>query len=60
MLAERDAAGVARVTAEMRTRAVICVPYLDEDVHDLAGLGRINQYLFATSAERTALAAGAL
>ena len=31
----------------MRARAVIQVPYLDEDVHDLAGLMQINEYLFA-------------
>jgi hypothetical protein len=42
----------------MRTRAVIRVPYLDEDVHDLGGLAEINRYLFASSEERTALAAG--
>jgi hypothetical protein len=42
----------------MRSRGVIRVPYLDEDVHDLAGLADINSYLFASSEERTALAAG--
>ena len=42
----------------MRARSVIQVPYLDEDVHDLSGLLRINQYLFAAGAkERTAIAA---
>jgi len=34
------------------------VPYLDEDVHDLAGLAEINRYLFASSEERIELAAG--
>jgi anion-transporting ArsA/GET3 family ATPase len=58
-LAERDAANIERLAKEMRSRAVIRVPYLDEDVHDLAGLAEINRYLFASnSAERTALAAG--
>jgi hypothetical protein len=38
---------------------VIRVPYLDEDVHDLAGLAQINRYLFATESEREAIAAGA-
>ena len=33
---------------ELRTQGVIRVPYLDEDVHDLAGLAEINRYLFAT------------
>jgi anion-transporting ArsA/GET3 family ATPase len=57
-LAERDAANIERLAREMRSRAVICVPYLDEDVHDLAGLDRVNSYLFAGSEEREALAAG--
>ncbi|HEX7293218.1 MAG TPA: ArsA-related P-loop ATPase [Solirubrobacterales bacterium] len=57
-LAERDARNIDRLAAELRTKGVIRVPYLDEDVHDLAGLGEINRYLFASSAEREALAAG--
>jgi anion-transporting ArsA/GET3 family ATPase len=57
-LAERDARNIERLTAELRTRAVIRVPYLDEDVHDLGGLAEINRYLFASSEERVALAAG--
>jgi len=37
---------------------VIQVPYLDEDVHDLAGLMEINRYLFASgSEERSRIAA---
>ena len=56
-LAERDAANIERLAKEMRSRAVIRVPYLDEDVHDLAGLAEINRYLFASNEERTALAA---
>jgi anion-transporting ArsA/GET3 family ATPase len=55
-LADRDARNIARLTAEMRTKRVIQVPYLDEDVHDLAGLMRINRYLFEE--RREALAAG--
>jgi anion-transporting ArsA/GET3 family ATPase len=59
-LAARDRRNVARLTKEMRTRAVIEVPYLDHDVHDLAGLMEINRYLFASGAdERTAIAAQA-
>jgi anion-transporting ArsA/GET3 family ATPase len=57
-LAERDARNIERLTQELRTRAVIRVPYLDEDVHDLGGLAEINRYLFASSEERVALAAG--
>ena len=36
----RDRRNIKRLTAEMRARAVIQVPYLDTDVHDLAGLMR--------------------
>ena len=39
-LSERDRANVEHLAAELRTRAVIEVPYLDHDVHDLAGLPR--------------------
>ena len=41
-----------------RPSAVIRVPYLDEDVHDLAGLAEIDRYLFASGEERVAIAAG--
>jgi anion-transporting ArsA/GET3 family ATPase len=57
VLAESDACNIGRLTAEMRARRVIKVPYLDEDVHDLAGLMEVNRYLFATRPEREALAA---
>jgi anion-transporting ArsA/GET3 family ATPase len=57
-LAARDQRNIERLTAEMRARLVIQVPYLDEDVHDLAGLAHINEYLFAAGArERSAIAA---
>jgi anion-transporting ArsA/GET3 family ATPase len=57
-LSERDRRNVAHLAAEMRTRAVIEVPQLGEDVHDLAGLMQVNRYLFAPSAdERTRIAA---
>ena len=36
-LAARDLRNIKRLTAEMRARLVIQVPYLDTDVHDLAG-----------------------
>ncbi len=57
-LAERDAKNIERLATELRTQGVIRVPYLDEDVHDLAGLAEINRYLFASSEEREAIAAG--
>jgi anion-transporting ArsA/GET3 family ATPase len=59
-LARRDRRNVRHLAREMRTRAVIEVPYLDDDVHDLAGLMEINRYLFASGAsERERIAAGA-
>ncbi|HVQ59980.1 MAG TPA: ArsA-related P-loop ATPase [Solirubrobacterales bacterium] len=57
-LAERDARNIDHLASELRTKGVIRVPYLDEDVHDLAGLAEINRYLFATGEERVAMAAG--
>ena len=57
-LAERDARNIEHLAGEMRATGVIRVPYLDEDVHDLAGLAQINRYLFATGEERVAMAAG--
>jgi anion-transporting ArsA/GET3 family ATPase len=57
-LAERDARNIKHLASELRTKGVIRVPYLDEDVHDIAGLAQINRYLFATGEERVAMAAG--
>jgi len=45
-LAERDAANIAKLGRQMRASAVIEVPYLSEDVHDLGGLFAINAHLF--------------
>jgi anion-transporting ArsA/GET3 family ATPase len=59
-LAERDAANIEHLAAVLQTQRVIRVPYLDEDVHDLAGLDQVNRYLFATDEERAALAAGSV
>jgi anion-transporting ArsA/GET3 family ATPase len=53
-LSERDRRNVEHLAAEMRTRAVIRVPYLDEDVHDLRGLMEMNRYLFASGSEERA------
>jgi anion-transporting ArsA/GET3 family ATPase len=57
-LADRDARNIEHLAAELRTRGVIRVPYLDEDVHDLGGLAEINRYLFASSEQRIEIAAG--
>ena len=55
-LGARDRRNIDRLSAEMKASRVIEVPYLDEDVHDLAGLMEVNRYLFATAGEREALA----
>ncbi|HEX6585590.1 MAG TPA: ArsA-related P-loop ATPase [Solirubrobacterales bacterium] len=56
-LAQRDARNVDHLMGELRPKAVIRIPYLDEDVHDLGGLLKIDRYLFATEEQREALAA---
>jgi anion-transporting ArsA/GET3 family ATPase len=59
-LSKRDHRNIKRLTAELRSRLVIQVPYLDEEVHDLPGLMRINEYLFAAGPrERATIAAEA-
>jgi anion-transporting ArsA/GET3 family ATPase len=57
-LAQRDARNVEHLAGELRAEKVIRIPYLDEDVHDLEGLLKIDRYLFASAAEREAMAAG--
>jgi len=56
-LAKRDAHNVDHLARELQAKAVIRVPYMDEDVHDLTGLLKIDRYLFASEAERNQLAA---
>ena len=59
-LSARDRRNVKQLVAEVGSDAVIEVPYLDSDVHDLAGLMEINRYLFASGAkERDRIAASA-
>ncbi len=57
VLAQRDAANVERLRAELGSEPVLLVPHLDDDVHDLAGLLRVHRYLFASDAERARLIA---
>jgi anion-transporting ArsA/GET3 family ATPase len=45
-LAERDDRNIRTLAEAMKTDCIIRVPYLDEDVHDLAGLAQINRHLF--------------
>jgi anion-transporting ArsA/GET3 family ATPase len=56
-LAKRDAANVKHLARELDAKQVIRVPYMDEDVHDLGGLLKINRYLFASEQERQEMAA---
>jgi len=46
-LAARDRANLRRLTAELAGDPLIVVPELDEDVHDLDGLRRVADHLFA-------------
>jgi anion-transporting ArsA/GET3 family ATPase len=47
VLAERDRRNIERLTEELGNPAVIEVPLLDDDVHDLMGLVEINRHLFS-------------
>jgi anion-transporting ArsA/GET3 family ATPase len=55
VLARRDAAGIARLRAGLAGAELIPVPQFDGDVHDVEGLLRVHEWLFATDAEREAL-----
>ena len=47
-LAEHDRENIERLRHELGTRAsLITVPLLDDDVHDVAGLAELDEYLFA-------------
>jgi anion-transporting ArsA/GET3 family ATPase len=51
-LAERDRANLRRLTAELDGEPVIVVPELDADVHDVEGLRRVVEHLYAQSNAR--------
>ena len=53
-LAERDRANVALLERELNGEPMVVVPYLDDDVHDLDGLARVNERLFAPGVASTA------
>jgi anion-transporting ArsA/GET3 family ATPase len=46
-LAERDRENLELLRKRLRRKPLLPVPELDEDVHDLAGLARMNDHLFA-------------
>jgi anion-transporting ArsA/GET3 family ATPase len=51
-LAARDRQNMAHLTERLREDCVLCVPYFDEDVHDVEGLAQVNAYLFGSASER--------
>jgi anion-transporting ArsA/GET3 family ATPase len=59
VLAERDAASIVRLRAELDERDPILIPHLDGDVHDLDGLALIHRHLFAAAEDRERLLAEA-
>jgi hypothetical protein len=46
VLAERDRLNLGRLRKRLGRQPMLCVPELDEDVHDLEGLERMNAHLF--------------
>jgi anion-transporting ArsA/GET3 family ATPase len=60
VLAERDAAGIARLRKAVGRRVpLIAVPHFDDDVHDVRGLERMRDWLFAGDDERAEMLAAA-
>jgi anion-transporting ArsA/GET3 family ATPase len=55
VLARRDAQNIERLGKQLRDDRLLLIPYLDEDVHDVEGLARLDRYLFATEQERQAM-----
>ncbi len=45
-LAARDRASVARLEHALGPAPIVAVPHLDDDVHDIAGLAAMNEFLF--------------
>ena len=50
VLAERDRESLDYLRATLGRKPMITVPELDDDVHDLGGLERMNEYLFGGAA----------
>jgi len=55
VLARRDAQNIERLGKQLRDDRLLLIPYLDQDVHDVEGLARLDRYLFATEEERQAI-----
>jgi anion-transporting ArsA/GET3 family ATPase len=58
VLARRDNDNIAGLSTQLGGDPVIRIPYLDTDVHDVAGLCEINRFLFADEETRIDLATG--
>jgi anion-transporting ArsA/GET3 family ATPase len=58
VLARRDEENIAHLAERLDDeRRLALVPHLDDDVHDVAGLARVQRYLFASDAERARMLA---
>ena len=61
VLAERDAANVARLQDELDAdEPLLLIPQFDDDVHDIAGLLRMREFLFASDEDRARLISDAV
>jgi anion-transporting ArsA/GET3 family ATPase len=58
VLARRDNDNIADLSEQLGGDPVIRIPYLDTDVHDVAGLCEINRFLFTDEETRVELATG--
>ncbi len=56
-LAARDALSLARLTGGLDGEPVMTVPQFDGEIHDVAGLVRIHEYLFGSEEQRERLIA---
>jgi anion-transporting ArsA/GET3 family ATPase len=56
-LARGDTRNLARLSDELGGEPLLLVPHLDDDVHDVDGLLRVQRYLFASDAEHERLIA---
>jgi hypothetical protein len=52
-LAEGDRRNLDLLHERLGRKPLLCVPHLDDDVHDLEGLRRMNEHLFAQGAAQT-------
>jgi anion-transporting ArsA/GET3 family ATPase len=57
VLARRDEDNIGRLRDELDGRPLLLVPHLDDDIHDIEGLVRMRQFLFASAEERDRLIA---